>query len=458
MMGSRRSRRVSWAAGGNLCKVRLFLSEDSPSQAGLRPQDNLQAKGSWLLHAAGPSADDSLPPGFESLPPSNNLKIDISQIPLIRWKCPPHILLDQDWHIVSGEESKEIEIQNERINGVLEAIYPRPSNIPPNPFLSSDVKDSHFDDSKTLLVPLIPLEDDDASDQLEGPPLDLPNNYQLSDKYDSANINAQRVSKTPITTEQQQPCGYIGAISSGITIQPDVEAAARAIIQTVQSNQNGSMIDKDLLFKILSDPSQLERLMKECGPTRPEQSSSSSAVSPSVSIPPPQITANAPAPFSDHMGTFHSTNPTLPPPPPMMNRLPSTIPSVDMNPLPSSSPAMNYGSVPARGIGYYKTLIHQHGGERQEHPFEQHGMQFGMYRQPGPPQNGGVDGINGASMVSRDAKVRPMKPCAYFNGPKGCRNGANCTFLHDASAPTRKDQKQKGSKRIKLDNAIGGRN
>jgi hypothetical protein len=131
MMGSRRSRRVSWASGGNLCKVRLFLSEDSPSQAGLRPQDNLQAKGSWLLHAAGPSSDDSLPPGFESLPPSNDLKIDMSQIPLIRWKCPPHIVLEQDWHIVAGEESREIEIQNERINGALEAIYPRPSNIPP---------------------------------------------------------------------------------------------------------------------------------------------------------------------------------------------------------------------------------------------------------------------------------------------------------------------------------------
>ncbi|KAF2936357.1 zinc finger CCCH domain-containing protein 30 [Oryza sativa Japonica Group] len=469
MMGSRRSRRVSWASGGNLCKVRLFLSEDSPSQAGLRPQDNLQAKGSWLLHAAGPSSDDSLPPGFESLPPSNDLKIDMSQIPLIRWKCPPHIVLEQDWHIVAGEESREIEIQNERINGALEAIYPRPSNIPPNPFLSLDVKDAHYDDSKTLLVPLIPLEDDDASDQLEGPTLDLPSHYNITG-----------VSNTPVSAEQQPPCG--GAISSGFTIEPQaaVSATVTAIMQTIQSNQNGSMadqngstIDQELLFKILSDPSQLQRLMKECGPVRHEQSASSSVVAPLVSIPPPQITASSPAPFSDHVGTFHGMNPTLPPPPPMMNRPPSTIPSVAMNhppssspamnfgsALPSSSPSVNFGSVPGRGVGYYKTLIHQHGGERLEQPFEQHGMQFGMYRQPGPPQNGGIDAMNGAAaMVSRDGKVRPMKPCAYFNSPKGCRNGASCTFLHDASAPTRKDhQKQKGSKRIKLDNTMGGRN
>lgn len=143
-----------------ICQVRLFLSEDSPSQAGLRPQDNLQAKGSWLMHAAGPSSDDSLPPGFESLQPTNDHKIDISQIPLIRWRCPPQvirihefelctllmpgwllrsfstlywmqILYNPDWLVVSGEESVEAALQNERIFGALEAIYPRLSNIPP---------------------------------------------------------------------------------------------------------------------------------------------------------------------------------------------------------------------------------------------------------------------------------------------------------------------------------------
>jgi hypothetical protein len=44
------------------------------------------------MHAAGPSSDDSLPPGFESLQPTSDLKIDISQIPLIRWRCPPQVI------------------------------------------------------------------------------------------------------------------------------------------------------------------------------------------------------------------------------------------------------------------------------------------------------------------------------------------------------------------------------
>ncbi|CAM0902237.1 unnamed protein product [Alopecurus aequalis] len=538
-MGSRRSRRVSWATGPNLCKVRLFISEDSPSQAGLRPQDNLQAKGSCFVHAAGPNSDDSLPPGFESLQPTDDIKIDISQIPVIKWKCPPHILLDPDWHVASGEENKEIAIQNERMFGALEAMYPRASNIPPNPFVSLDVKDSGYDDSQTLSVPLNPIEDDDASDQSEAPLLDMPNNHYQSEKYDPARVNVPQVSNTLISAAQ--PYGSNGATSNGLSAEPDVLAAASAAFTAImQSNQKGSMVDKDLLVKILSDPAQVERLMQEYSQIKHQQSRSSSVVAPMPPGPPPHVTVSAPmsapASFSDHITTFQNTNSThplpprmAPPPPiapaPMMNRPPQGFPPVAMNrPLgsspamnlppgsslamnlpprsspamnsmnfspgsspsmnsmnlppgsspsmnsmnlppgsspamnamnlpPGTSPAMNFSSAPLRGIPYYKTLIHQHGGERQEPP-EQQGMQYGMYQQSAPPQ---TDATNGASMVSRDTKFRPMKLCAYFNGPRGCRNGANCTFLHDTSAPSRQDD-SKGSKRIKLDSRIAGRN
>uniref|UniRef100_A0A0A9CYC0 C3H1-type domain-containing protein n=1 Tax=Arundo donax TaxID=35708 RepID=A0A0A9CYC0_ARUDO len=450
MMGSRRSKRgVSWATGANLCKVRLFLSEDSPSQAGLRPQDNLQAKGSWLMHAAGPSSDDSLPPGFESLQPTNDLKIDLSQIPLIRWRCPPQILYNPDWLVVAGEESEEAALQNERIFGALEAIYPRPSNIPPNPFVSPDMKDSHYDDSRTLLVPLIPVEEDDASDQLEEAPIDPPNNYHQLDKHDSTIFRVPQVSDAPVTTAQQQPNGFIGAASAGHSTEPDVLAAAYTAI--MQSSQMGNMIDQDLLIKILSDPAQLERLMKEYGTIKHAQSDTSSVVAPMPPGPPPQMTVSAPASFPDPMATFHSMNPTPPPPPPVMNRLPPAIPSAPMNPPASSSQAINF----SRGINYYKTLIHQHGGERQE-PTEQHGIQFGTYQQSVPTQTSTVDVVSGGTVPGRDfTKARHTKPCAYFNTARGCRNGANCTFLHDVSA-ARKEQ-PKGAKRLKLDSRIAGR-
>lgn len=39
--------------------------------------------------------------------------------------------VNREWKVVSGEESTEIEFQNQRERRVLEATYPRPSAIPP---------------------------------------------------------------------------------------------------------------------------------------------------------------------------------------------------------------------------------------------------------------------------------------------------------------------------------------
>ena len=137
-----------------------------------------------------------------------------------------------------------------------------------------------------------------------------------------------------------------------------------------------------------------------------------------------------------------------------LNRLPPAIPSVTMNPPASSSQAISFPSGPTRGLNYYQTLIHQHGGERQE-PLQQLGRQFAMHHQPVASQASTADIVSSGTMTARDTKQRPTKPCAYFNSARGCRNGANCTFLHDVSA-ARKEQ-PKGSKRIKLDSRIAGR-
>lgn len=318
-----------------------------------------------------------------------------------------------------------------------------------SPFVSPDVTDSHYDDSRTQLVPLIPIEEDDASDQLVEPHIGLPNNYHQSDKYESAVISVPRVSDSSITTTtKHQTSGLIGA-SAGMPNEPDVLAAASAAYTAImQSNQMGGMIDQDLLIKILSDPAQLERLMKEYGIVKHEQSTTSAVVAPMLPGAQPQMAASAPPSFSDPVVTYKSMSPTLPPPPPVLNRLPPAVPSVSMNPPASSSQAINF----SRGINYYKTLIHQHGGERQE-PLEQHGTQFGMYQQSNPTQTT-VDVASSGTAQGQYSKARHTKPCAYFNTARGCRNGANCTFLHDVSA-ARKEQ-PKGAKRLKLDSRIAG--
>lgn len=305
------------------------------------------------------------------------------------------------------------------------------------------------------MVPLIPVEEDDVSDQLEETQAGPPNSYHQSDK-NPAIVRVPQGSEAPLSTAQQHPNGSINTASAaGISTEPDAVAAASAAYTAImQSNQMGNMIDQDLLIKILSDPAQLERLMKEYGTLKHEQSTNSPVPAPMLPGPPPQMTASIPVSFPNHVTTFHNINPTLTPPPPVMNRLPPAIPSASMNPPASSSQAVNFSNVPGRGINYYKTLIHQHGGERQE-PLQQHGMQFAMHHHSVPPQTSTIDVVGNGTMPGRETKQRPTKPCAYFNSARGCRNGANCTFLHDVSA-ARKEQ-PKGSKRIKLDSRIAGR-
>lgn len=65
-------------------QVKLFLSDESPSQVGLSGQDHLQAKESW-------HSDDNLPPGFEGIQPANLFQNKLSQITLIQWKCPSRV-------------------------------------------------------------------------------------------------------------------------------------------------------------------------------------------------------------------------------------------------------------------------------------------------------------------------------------------------------------------------------
>ena len=72
--------------------MRLFLSEESPSQVGLGVQDHLQAKTTLSgVHLNGLVSDDNLPPGFEAFNPANQLKNKLAQIPLVKWRHPPRV-------------------------------------------------------------------------------------------------------------------------------------------------------------------------------------------------------------------------------------------------------------------------------------------------------------------------------------------------------------------------------
>uniref|UniRef100_A0A5B6YIN0 Putative zinc finger CCCH domain-containing protein 6 n=1 Tax=Davidia involucrata TaxID=16924 RepID=A0A5B6YIN0_DAVIN len=438
MRGLQKSKRVSWASDVNLCQVRLFLSEESPSQVGLGAQDHLQAKTSWPPHSTGLGSDDNLPPGFEGAHPENLLKNKLSQIPLIKWRCPPRFVLDFTWQVVAGEESKEVEVQNQRELRVLEAVYPRASAIPPNPSVLTGIEDSHHHNQRTPLIPITPIEDEDTA---------------ADTSFDSMAPNTIAMISQPLqlapgilpasqcsATYPNPPANGNPVAGMALGVEPSVAAAAyTALTAVMTSNDQENLIDRDLLIKILRDPKVVEKLITDHG----------AATNPQI-IPKPRssgVTLSDPLPV--HINRTEAGAPLLATPfySPANMVGPASKPRT---PLPEvvSVPSPPVGAPVAKDINYYKSLIQQHGGERQEIL-----PQFGSRSNHQLVAN--LESVNNPRPM--DLKPKIMKPCIYFNSSRGCRHGANCSYQHDAPSQQRVSSMQEQStKRMKMDREITG--
>ncbi|GKV41493.1 hypothetical protein SLEP1_g49018 [Rubroshorea leprosula] len=341
MKRSRRSNRVSWAPGVNLCQVKLFLMGDCPSKVAIEPEVSLNAKSLWTLHLSGVDTD-GLPPGFNGGNSLTNMKNEISHIPRIQWKCPPKFAVNANWQVVAGEESEEVEAQKFREIKVLEAVYPRPSAIPPSPSVSLDIKAENYDDSQTTVIPITPIEDEEDTDV----PSDFPAQANIS--------HGLFVSSTPNTTLHlngpvlELPANERPPTVASTGLSPDIMLAASAVFTTImKSKELGGMIDPDLLVKILSDPKTVETLVKDHG-------------APSANTSAPATAAKAPTSCGLSAPLFVSKSVTAPVPrncrkpaldlPPIpANRNPSHSPSGDRV-LPTSS-MTTMPAVPTSSLG-----------------------------------------------------------------------------------------------------------
>ncbi|XP_057812539.1 zinc finger CCCH domain-containing protein 6-like isoform X1 [Salvia miltiorrhiza] len=207
MGGSRKSKRITWAAEVNLCQVRLFSSAKPPSEVGIASR------------LGGCEADESLPPGFEDMKPKI---LKLPQKTFSKWRCPPRFEVNREWQVVSGEESKEIVCENQRERRVLEAIYPQPSAIPPNPRLPVNPQESIGGDHCIPLIPLTPIEDADAA----------------------------------LAVADSNPMIPQPAVSSQCS---DIAQAALAAVLSNVDRRN--LIDTDLLIRILTSPNLVQQLL-----------------------------------------------------------------------------------------------------------------------------------------------------------------------------------------------------
>ncbi|GJS95353.1 ataxia telangiectasia mutated family protein [Tanacetum coccineum] len=323
-------------------------------------------------------------------------------------------VIDSTWQVAAGEESKELEVENQREMRVLEAVYPRASSIPPNPASAMGAEESsHYNDQHTPIIPITPIEDEDMTPDTSS-------------------------SVTPPATSVASHSAN-GMVPSGMThgVEPDVMTAAYTALNAAMSNTTqASLIDPNLLMKILSNPTLIEQLVSNHGPSTSSQPLSQP---PAVSSPNPPLSVHARPPHIPFSTATSSNGPAHYQPPNRAGTVHVPVPaSVSVSSLQQQQPPQEMN--PRKDINYYKSLIQQHGGENPE------------------PANSNVINSNNNSQKTRDTKSKSMKPCIYFNSSRGCRNGASCVFQHDSSSQQRVSSlpETQSAKRMKMDREITG--
>ncbi|XP_039054160.1 zinc finger CCCH domain-containing protein 30-like isoform X2 [Hibiscus syriacus] len=501
MKRSRKTNRVSWAPGVDLCQVKLFLKEDFPSEVGVEHQDTLQANTSRALHPSGMCASD-LPPGFEGGHYVGSFKCNLAKIPRIQWRIPPKFSLDFNWHVVAGEESKEVEAQKLREKRVLEAIYPRLSVIPPKyvPPVSPNVEVECYDDSRISLVPLTPIEDDEGADvssciAAQAKPASNFETLALLMPPRLSNSGTPNMPHCPASaTEAPKP-----GVSSGM-----MEAALVALTTVMKSKEQGSLVDTDLLVKILGDPKMVDKLIHNHG--HPSVAADGNVVNAPSFVSQPEtglssLPCSKPATISSQMPADRNSNhlvkefqPALSMPVSradiVSNSMPMRVESSSF-PLPGTNVSMISGYGAANGTtaayttsnqvqpalsmmpmpmpmqpaittttamqtmaentvkdaNYFKNLIREHGRQKEE------AKAYNI------PQTGSH--LNHIQILKPGAlKTKFQTPCKFYNKSNGCRQGSNCPFMHVNNSlhwQTGGTLEASGAKRMKLSEEFSGR-
>lgn len=273
-----RSKKVTWAEGSKLCRVRLFSSEDAPYLAGVDQQDRLNAKMSKSVHASSVPMSMGNPPSFLTRPGAKRVPgrlVDDAAIdavvPTVAWRRPPAFKPDvqASWSSVgAGEESSEVAVQHARQIRVLEAVYPRSSSIPSSPAEPAEAQNSLQDDVIPV-IPVMPLAEDVAE----------PNKAAAYSHVSDLSVGGQGCSFQQAPSAFPHPhasaaCSALPSVSTSLFNLPTAShqqetiaaASAASSISSVvaeavkKSKEAGSLIDSELLFRILQNPSLLDTL------------------------------------------------------------------------------------------------------------------------------------------------------------------------------------------------------
>lgn len=240
-----------------------------------------------------------------------------------------------------------------------------------------------------------------------------PSVYEEDCNYDE---QTPQIPVTPIEDEGAAigtPLGILAPFRAPISSQAGVASAASAAFTMIDhNNERGNMIDPNLLVKILSSPTLIEKLVTDYRPP--------------FDLPPP-VNVSCPSSTSSSAATSDGS-------------LYARSNGVGVAPSNKQGPVPAFGAPQKKDENYYKNLIQQHGGPTQSLD--------SRYNQQLKPKQEVC-----SNPKSRDSKTRIMKPCLYFNTARGCRNGVNCALQHDTLSQNNVSDAP-NAKRMKMDREI----
>ncbi|KAL2348595.1 hypothetical protein Fmac_002595 [Flemingia macrophylla] len=447
----------------------IKLLENCHSQVGEKSLHFLQAKTKSVRPSTADKYDD-LPPGFGDKHVNSQSKAE--HISPIEWKCSPWFALRARW--VAGEESTEKNDEKSRELRELEAFYPSISDIPPNPSVSDDVKKENYNDS---LTPLIPIEEEKSEKHVNND-IEESHNLQKCVPSISSLLNSQSCENSV------HALPYIGA---------DLVAATAIVAAIMKINEQGNMIDSDLLLNMANDPIIIEKIIDQyrtaCTPSSdvctstPSKDVSHVPKPDASSIPLPSLTLEIEASESESTTTtdslltpaLHEPVTTTTPfssislfraqPPHKQNEI---MPSLNINspqevqkretPLASASTGklnrvaetsassnmhVAASSVPSqpgaeKDVKHCKTLVRKRDTDKPDE--KDSGTR--VCRDSRLPCNNIIK--------SKKVKTKDQIRCKFFKTSKGCRNGSHCPYKHDESVQQEADNTRINAKRSKI--------
>ncbi|XP_057541647.1 zinc finger CCCH domain-containing protein 6-like [Amaranthus tricolor] len=477
LLSQSNSKKFKWVPDNNLCQ-----SKDCSSKFGSKAEENLLATTTGML--------DSYRMKFDDAPPA------LACVPQIKWKCPPVFIINNNWHVVAGEQSEETRTQMFRQLRLLEAIYPHQSAIPSSPSVSPGLGECDYDDHETPLIPISPCGEEDAVDY-ESKTYPIPSSAPV--QQEEAVKFAQHITlEEPKVAVNEKSVEIHTGLEGGV-----VAAAITAFAELMERNESGQ-IDTDLLGNILSDPKKIETLSFDSTKITPMNGPMSGT---SVSLPSIDCLSTVfQKPVNEHSNMHNVqqssrlasnvlTNLGATQVPKLSSSLQTTMPSMKstsqasmmnrefqpflwatMPVMRSISQASMMNEEPSMALLPRHGLLHENyrkenqnfPPETQFHPL----MSFPRYSSSsdglisptvvpvtrvvkdasyykrlielhGTDKSGGREEIMHQyrprtseltpAAGKRDARGKIPRPCKFFNSSRGCRNGSTCPFQHDSS-------------------------